>query len=441
MHDRPTAQDHAHRAWQHYRQCRWGKALRGFDRALAQQPDQHAWWMGRGLVLDAMDRLSESATAYERAAAIEPEGAQAWLRLGAARLHLNQPRKAIEALEHAQQIDPNDHTPYCHRIAAYAQVGDLAQAELMFYLGQQQEPDCPHCFDHIAHALAKQGQLETAITCWQRARDIDPTHPRVGINLGRCAAFLRHFGRAQHYYEQHLEQYRDDTDIALELAALFLELGKLEQAEQQLNDTQAVRPDNEVSHHLRGDLALKRGDTPTAQKHYQRALQLSPNRPGVRLGLALAAREQGDTHACIQYLLRELDITGQDAKQVLQLARLLIEQRRHSEAIALLCPALDGLDDIFRGSDAMLAQAHHIRAVAATAMRQHADAIADCRKALRLQPDNPKCWRLLITGYLHENRTPRARASLQRALAFHPSDPALRKLAAQLRWHRLTRAA
>ncbi|MFI4860206.1 MAG: tetratricopeptide repeat protein [Phycisphaerales bacterium JB063] len=440
MHDWQTAEDHARRAWRDYERRRWGRALKAFERALAQQPDQAGWWLGRGLVLEALKRHADAADAYERAAVLRPDSADAWLTLGAARLRVGTGQSAIHALEQAQSLAPNRHESYCYRVAAYARIGDLDNAELMFYLGQQQHPDCPHCFDHVAHALANRGQLDRAAACWQRVRELDPAHPRVGINLGRCFAFLQRYGRAQHFYEQHLAHHPDDTPTALELVALLLERGRLDQAEQQLDAVRVVHHDDAATTHLRGDLALKRRDPHTAECYYRLAIQLDPDRPGVRLGLALAARERGDDDACSAYLSEELNTTGQDARQVLQLARLLIEQRRHRDAIALLTPALHD-DDLFAGNNAMLGQALHIRAVANRSIGQHHDAIADARRAVRLDPANAKCWRLLIVGYRHTHRPLRARVCLKQALAACPADPHLRKLAHQFRWQRLTRAA
>ncbi|MEM9416283.1 MAG: tetratricopeptide repeat protein [Planctomycetota bacterium] len=438
MHDWQTAEDHAQRAWREYERRRWTRSLRAFERALAQQPERGDWWLGRGLALDALDKTAAAVDAYARAAALQPDNTDAWLTLGAAQLRVSNEQAAIDALEHAQQIDPNQHETYCYRVAAYARLGDLEQAELMFYLGQQQEADCPHCFDHVAHALASHGQLERAIACWQRAAQIAPDHPRVGINLGRCCAFLQRYDQAQHFYEQHLAHHPDDTDTVHEFVALLLERGRLDEAERRLDALRIVRNDDDTSTHLRGDLALKRKDLHTAECYYRLAIQLNPNRPGIRLGLALAARAHGDHDACNQHLDNELSMAGQDARQVLQLARLLVEQRRSHEAVALLNPAIHG-EGLFTGSGTLLSQALHIRAVARRTTGQHRDAIADCRRSLRINRLNAKCWRLLVAAYLHENQPLRARVSLKHALAACPNDALLRKLANQMRRPRLTR--
>lgn len=441
MNDQPSAYDLADRARRHCASGRWHRALHDLDRALAREPDQPGWWLARGVALEALRRTGEAAEAYQRAAGLAPADHEPWTRLGAARVRRGEPRLAIEALEHAQSLDPDQHDCYCHRVAAYAQLGDHEQAELMFYLGQQQDSGCPDCYDHLAHVLADRGRLEQAIGCWRRVRDLAPGYPQVGANLGRCFWYLKQFEDARHSYERHLTADPTDADTMVELAALLIETGDLELAEARVEQAIALRPDDAAGHHLRGDLALRRRQPVTADHAYRAALEARPGRPGLRLGLALVARMQGKTDTCLRHLYDELRITGQDAGQVLQLARLLTEFGQHRQTLALLTPAIDGPDDVFRGSPARLAEALRLRATAEDALGQTPRAIADLRRSTRLDPGHLAGWQRLAADYLRAGQTRRAQACLHRALKLAPEDPRLRKLAGQLRWQRWARAA
>ena len=84
------------------------------------------------------------------------------------------------------------------------------------------------------------------------------------------------------------------------------------------------------------------------------------HRPGIDLGLALAAHQLGDEDARTAHLLAELENPGQDARQVLDLARQLLDANLSEQAITLLSPLVEGMDDLLVNDDASLAEAHRL---------------------------------------------------------------------------------
>jgi tetratricopeptide (TPR) repeat protein len=441
MNDWSIAEQHAERAWRHYEAGRWDHALRLLRRALTINPDQCDWLFGLGLTLDAMSRHEEAADAYRQVIAQEPNDHEALLHLGMNLIRLNQPEEALAYIDRAHEAEPNQHACNCHKIAAHAQLGDHDQAELVFYLAQQEEPDCPVCFDHIAHSLAMRGELDRAIWCWKRTRELDPIHPQAQANAARAHWYLGRLDEARKLFEAHLDDQENDPHARIEYASLLLEADDLDAADAQLAALIAAHPDHAVAHHLRGDLFIKQRRPHDAIAAYLAARQHQPDRPGIDLGLALAAQQQGDATARARHLLAELECPGQDARQVLELSRQLLDANLSEHVITLLSPMVEGMDSLLVNDDASLAEAHRLRGLAMVAAEDHDQAILDCREAVRLCPTLSEAWLQLVESYTALDQLHRAIVCLNHAIELAPDDESLRKQVGKLRRQAMTRGA
>ena len=441
MNDWSLAEQHAERAWRHYEAGRWDHALRLLRRALSIQPEQAEWLFGLGLTLDALQRFDQAADAYRRVLDIQPDDHEALLHLGTDLLRIGKAEEALKYLDRAHIADPEQHACQCHRIAAHAQLGDHDQAELVFYIAQQEEPDCPVCFDHIGHSLAMRGELRRALWCWQRTLKLDPFHAQARANAARAHWYLGELGLARAQFERHIEENSEDAHAKLELGSLLIETEELNLAEEQLNDALQQQADPAVTYHLLGDLHIKRGNAPAATACYQSARQHDPSRAGIDLGLALAAHLAGDNIARRQHLLDEMQQGGQDTRQVLELARQLLDAEMPDQAIGLLTPMIDGFDDLMATDDASLAEAHRLRALAMHTAGNHEQAILDCREAVRLNPNLTDAWQQLANNYEKAGQPQRALVCLNHAIDLDPDNSDLRKQATRLKRQALTRSA
>lgn len=441
MNDWSLAEQHAERAWRHYEAGRWDHTLRLLRRALAIQPEQAEWWFGLGLTLDALQRYDQAADAYRKVLELEPDDHEALLHLGIDLLRENQAKQALATLDQAHAADPEQHACHCHKIAAHAQLDDHDQAEVTFYLAQQDEPDCPVCFDHIAHSLAMRGELARSIWCWQRTLELDPSHPQARANCARAHWYLGQLDQARALFERHINEQPDDPFASLEYASLLLESDELRGAEDQLTRIIQREPDHAIAHHLLGDLHIKRNQPEAAKQSYLRAREHAPDRPGIDLGLAIAASLADDRIGHRQHLMDELERAGQDARQVLELARQLLDADLPDQVIALLSPMIEGFDDLLAKDDASLAEALRLRALAMREAGDHGQAIADCREAVRLNPRLCEAWLQLVHAYVTTGQPHRALVCINQAIELTPDDPELRKIAGRLRRQVLTKAA
>ena len=84
---------------------RYEEALASFDKALAIQPDYHAAWVFRAVVLTQLGRYSVALASCEKALAIQPNDKQAWIVRGAALSYLGYYKQAYASYDKALGIE------------------------------------------------------------------------------------------------------------------------------------------------------------------------------------------------------------------------------------------------------------------------------------------------------------------------------------------------
>ena len=126
---------------------------------------------------------------------------------------------------------------------------------------------------------------------------------------------------------------------ALARAWSAFEAGQVDEAERLCTQLTLSAPHLASAHHLRGLLALRRGDPAAAAEHLQRATLLNDLEPSFHAGLAEALRELGAHEGASQHWARALELAPpQEPRRpdwTLRLAAALQELKRFEEAEAL----------------------------------------------------------------------------------------------------------
>lgn len=428
------AEEHAERARKFFEAGQLERALEELQRALAVRPDQEDWQYGMGLTLEALERFEEAAACFRRVLDLRgQEDPDLLLHLALAYLRCGESAQAINALERLAAVDPTCEAAYCWRIAAYVQQGEHEQAELMFYLARQLKEHCPLCLHHLAQSLAMRGQWERAAWCWQEVLRLDQRFPGAHLNLARVLWKQGQSAQAYQHYLEELRQDPGDTQALIELGHLLVEMDRLPEAEEKFRRVLELDPHSAPAHLHLAELALLRGELPEAEVALKEAYRLQPDLPGLHLRLAQLAQHNGQIQAAQRYLDAELKRGEHLVSHVLDMARLLIEQRRAEEAQVLLNRQLARAEAVPYPPTVLGAMLVY-RGVAKMLRGEISGGIADCRRALRLVPDNTLAVVNLVLAYAHTGRFAQAQYWLQRAAIITPDDPQLKWLRRRVRW-------
>jgi tetratricopeptide (TPR) repeat protein len=429
---------HAQRAHEFYLSGQYDKALDAFKQALAHDPAQSDWHFAMGLTLAGLARFSEAAQSFSKTLELRGEDSEAQLHLGLALLHAGQYEKSIAALEALAQLDPQNEPSFCHRILCYAYMGQHEKAEEMFYQARLLVDECPFCYAHLATSLSMRGLTDRAIWCWRQAMTLDPIHvPNAAINLARLYCKKGQHLVAIDVFQDHLRRFPDDISALMALGNLLLDQGNAPQAAEKFRHVLDLDPICAEAHMRLGQIALAAGHTDAAAVNFESCARHDPDLPGAHLALASIALAKSNVAAAQSHLRQEMDIPGQTAFQLLELARLLFETNLcacAAQAIDTLLSRPEARSGL--GSD-KLAQALLIRAVSRLRLGQIQPGIKDCRASLSLVPSNPLAAYNLALAYHQAGNPSYAQYWIRKSQELAPDDRDIQSLAWRIFWTRL----
>ena len=427
MSDWLEAEQRVERAQQYSESERWPEALAELDAAIAINPHTALWHAQRGFVLEELDRPAEAAEAYEFSLGLDPDDREVALALGTVLARQNLFAKAVEVLEKLSKAHPDFEPAYCQRIHAYAELGQHDQAEQMFYLAQELDDQCPHCFYHMGGSLAARGLTERAIFCWNRVLKLEPNY--IGINR-RIAEVNRAQGRRDIAREYYLRELRDDpgnTDVLFDLAELAVESDEQEAAIAKFEQIVELDPRNLEARFALGKLFLGKGEQQKALSCFEAVAVLSGGQPSItefdwRLGEALLAC--GRAHEAKPHLQAAVSNDPDNREILALLANVLLETGNASRAA-----------DCYRrllAVDERSAVAHHKLARCLTLLGRNEAASDHCSRALELDPSDTEALLLGAGADASLGRWKPARLRLQKLSELDPNNLDAKKLSASL---------
>lgn len=421
------AEERVERAQQLSEAQQWTAALEELEAALAINPHHPIWHAHRGYLLEELERGKEAVAAYKTALELDPSDPEVALALGAALMRLERFGEALEVLNALSHRRPDFEPAYCHRLAIYAELGEHDRAEEMFYLGQQLEDRCPHCFFHLGSSLAARQQFDRAIFCWKRVLEIFPEYPGVNRLIARVYRAQREFSLSREHYLKELRSEPGDTDLLYELAILSLESGQFAKAGARLVQMLELDPEHVEARYALGRVLLLRGRPQAALKCFEKVAATKhdyPSLPGFyarfgealfRLGRFVEARStlQAALHSDPEDLTaREMFADclvkmGKDTAAADALRRILATDGDHASARAKLgaCLFRQGQTD---------------------AGRDHA------LQALQVRSNDPLATDVAIRASIQLGRWHDARIILRHVLKRDPTNRAYRRLSRRL---------
>ena len=409
---------------------RWSEALAELDVAISINPNTAVWHAQRGFILEELDRCAEATDAYERSLDLEPGDHEVALALGTGLARQSRFARAAEVLEELSKNHADFEPAYCQRIHCYAELGLHDQAEQMFYLAQELDPRCPHCFYHVGVSLADRGQMERAIFCWNRALELEPGY--IGVNR-RIAQANRARGRQEIARDYYLRELRDDPgniDLLFDLAELAVESGEFSIAVAKFEQIVELEPRNLDARFALGKILLHRGQSKKALTCFEAVEVLGGGQPNIpefdwRLGEALFANQRAGEARSHLLLAAQQDPDNQDILSLLGDVLFALSCAAQAAECCRRVLAIDA-DNPF---------SHHKLARCLSTMDQHEAAADHCQKAIELKPDF--CEALLdgARAHIQLGRWRDAREMLRTVLCDDPQNADARRLSSGM-WRR-----
>ncbi len=239
------------------------------------------------------------------------------------------------------------------------------------------------------------GQWDVAEGLFASALDLTAADDRAHWGLAESLWQRGEREAALKHMEAAVRLSASDPLLMRRLARMYLDLGRVEDADRQsLAALEADRQSAEVWA-LRGDCLVQRGDHAAALAAYHRALALQPDYPDVQLQAAELYRLQGRYDRLLATIDRLKDTIGNDG----------------------VCPS----------------RAHMLRGIALQEFQRHSDAQRCFEEAIQGDPSDPEPYLYLAALHLEQGDVDAARQPLESAIKLSPHSRQAIEMAEQVR--------
>jgi len=379
MNDWFDAERRAERAQQLTEAHRWEEALAEIDVALDVNPDNSNWLRHRGFLLDQLDDFEKAVTAYQRALEMEPDDRELLLLLAIDLARLGRLSAALTKFERVNHLYPDFEPGYCYQISTYVELGRHDKAEEAFYIAQQLNDSCPHCFFHMGLSLAVRGEFKRAVYCWDRVLSIDSSYERVKGLIARAYRGMGDLKRAEEFYLEAIREDPGDVDLLYDMGDALAESGDLDSAKIKFRQVVELAPDHVDAHFALGHLALLSDDAETAIKRFEQVAELDPSYGPLDLQFGSAYARVGRYAEARRRLERATQAHADNKEALMLLGNCLLRLNKPAAAADQFRKALS--------LDATTPNAHHNLGVCCFLLGEHERGIEHCRRAIELKPD------------------------------------------------------
>jgi tetratricopeptide (TPR) repeat protein len=351
-----------------YAQRKYEQAAAACQRVIQVKPEARVYKI-LGNARQAQGKLEEAKNCYGKAIELDPDFAEAYTNLGTLYAQEQQWQSAIAFYQKAIALQPNLASTYRNLARVRSQMGQLAEADECWFKAYSLEPDKATPEEHInlGDNFLKQNQVKQAIRCYCHAIELNPNSNEAFYHLGNALKVQKRLQEEAANYRKIIEKPGNILGDLFKTVVVGLNPRNELPAPSQTPALQGNAATNSLSSI---DPAITAEKTPV-QPQQQAAVpqQLNP-----------IARPANPAPAASN----SIDVLS----QVMSGNSGFTEDFRKPETLA----GNSGFAEDFRVPET--ADNCIQRAEAYCAKKQFDRAIAECRKAIEIQPDAVAAWKI-----------------------------------------------
>jgi tetratricopeptide (TPR) repeat protein len=138
-------------------------------------------------------------------------------------------------------------------------------------------PDCGSGYENLAAVLVQKGQLDEAISLYQKAEKLDPYYASAYANFGLALIQKGQVDEAIAQFQKALELNPSDTKVHNNLGHLLLQKGRVDEAIIHFEKVLEIIPTDAEAHNNLGVLLAQQGRVNDAIAQFKEALRLRPD--------------------------------------------------------------------------------------------------------------------------------------------------------------------
>lgn len=267
-------------------------------------PEINYWlahcYLGQGLIPQAKGTIEFALT-------MRPEKAHYWDLLADCDLELGDWQEAIKDLDNSLRAAPKRAETIFRLGIIYAYHGEDLEALRCFQGCCQLHPRQPIYWEMKAEMHLNLEQLSEACASFEKALRYGGT-PDLAARLGYCYVQTDKVKKGIQFYEFALKYEPDHYDALSNLAAVYQNQGRSQEALNLLERAKNIYPNDPILLNNLAYTLVHLGRTRKAAEYYREALALAPNHPLVLYNLSVCLARKGNWQEGIETLNQLLDI-------------------------------------------------------------------------------------------------------------------------------------
>ncbi len=210
--------------------------------------------------------------------------------------------------------------------------GDITSAQHVYQRALNLYPEYADAMANLGRTHLLNHQYADALACFRRAVDIRVLPSMFHRDFANALRLVGLNQEAETQYALTLQKNASDVETMSFRALNLIQLGKLDLAQQLLEEALARSPDHVIAHANLGSLHRTLGDHDLAVEHHQRAAELSPE-PNMLMELAISHMQAGQVAQACERLERILVLDSGSIQAHRYLAALHALSNRPEEAL------------------------------------------------------------------------------------------------------------
>ncbi|GEM_PF-3429103 len=293
------------------------------------------------------DALAGQIAEAETAVARDPQSAPARFQLGALYERSGNLGQAIASFRQALRLNPRDTGTLEQLVTIYGARLDWPNARDCAAHWLELEPQNPRARLLKAWSEFAGQEIPEARQDIEAAIALDPKDPELKNARGLILTEEGSYGQAEAAWREIAETDRDYLPARLNLCLLYLEMGRLPDAQAMVRQLLVSHPHCQAVRSVAALVDARTGDFRQAALEAQSALKSNPEDPLAMVALALALRSQGLEAECAVKLTEALAAAPRSTFVINELAAELLAAGRCDQAARLaqqavqLCPGDD----------------------------------------------------------------------------------------------------
>jgi len=261
-----------------------------------------------GLSRQGRQEYDLSIPCFEKIILLSPDKALGFFNLANTYYALRKLNEADLNYQMAAGRDSSDDRIFNNWGTVLRDKGALEEAVSCFQKAIQLNPDNANAYHNLGNVLTDLGRIEGAIRCYQKSVEINPSNKVHYKSLGNALREKGELEEALNILSLALDRFPEDPEIHYSLGAALKAKGQLDEAAKCYRKAIQLNPDLSETYYNLGNVFKEQGQFEAAKEQFQKALQLDPRFAEAYNNLGATFKETGKINDALLMYRKALEI-------------------------------------------------------------------------------------------------------------------------------------